>query len=173
MPNLTAAVILPATASLGLTVFTAEGSDVVFVPMPPPEPGTTALTFTFIPDDDANEVVVEAPLFQVPAARRAALSVYFATVASRYKGITWMIHDGMAYASIHVDLDLCRRRARNGRRRLRPARARARRQLRRDSPASPSAHRSGVRGPNAKPRRSSPSLTMMTRAGTEAAADAG
>ena len=101
---LTDTAILPACDRLDLTPFLPAGRDVVLVPMPPPAPGTTPLTFAFIPNDGAGDVTVEASLFSVPLARQARLSVYFATVASQYKGITWMIDGGVAYATIHVDL---------------------------------------------------------------------
>jgi hypothetical protein len=104
MHTLTTAVILPATRQLNVTAFTADGTGIVLVHMPAPEPGTTGITFMLIPNEDVGDIVVEAPLFRVAPARQAALSVYFATIASRRKGVTWMIHDGMAYASVHVDL---------------------------------------------------------------------
>ncbi len=49
--TLTDAAILPACDRLGLRAFVAAERDVVLVPMPPPAPGTTALTFAFIPND--------------------------------------------------------------------------------------------------------------------------
>jgi len=104
MSHLTNIVVLPATRRLELNAFIADTGDVVLVPLPAPAPGTTALAFAFLPNDAANDVVVEASLFAVPPARTAALSVYFATVASQYKGITWMIDGGVAFACIHVDL---------------------------------------------------------------------
>jgi len=104
MSHLTTIVVLPATRRLELNAFIADTGDVVLVPLPAPAPGTTALTFAFLPNDATNDVVVEASLFAVPPARTAALSVYFATVASQYKGITWMIDGGVAFACIHVDL---------------------------------------------------------------------
>ncbi len=104
MPTLTDTVILPACQRLALNSFMAAARDVVLVPMAPPAPGTPALTFAFIPNDNAGDVVVEASLFAVPLARQAALSVYFTTVAGQYKGITWMIDGGIAYACTYVDL---------------------------------------------------------------------
>jgi len=104
MPTLTDTVILPACQRLDLKPFIAAERDVVLVPMPPPAPGTPALTFAFIPNDNAGDVVVEASLFAVPLARQAALSVYFTTIVSRCKGITWMIDDGVAYACAYVSL---------------------------------------------------------------------
>lgn len=104
MGQLTTTVILPATRRLELNAFMSDTSDVVLVPLPAPAPGTTALTFAFLPNDEANDVIVEASLFAVPSARIAALSVYFTTVASQYKGITWMIDGGIAFACVHVDV---------------------------------------------------------------------
>ncbi len=104
MHDLTTAVVLPAARVLGLDVFTAEATGVVLAPLPAPDPATPALTFAFIPNITANDIVIEVALFRVPPTRQATVALFFVTAGARYKGITWMLDAGMAYVNIHVAL---------------------------------------------------------------------